>query len=198
MKFSLLAKFSGYDCWSHELTISDLNRDLPEFCAKHGLSYDISKPGDSEYEYLGRENQHVEFKTNDDDKHFWKTRYGDTCAERFETELEAREHAAKELSEPWLLAQDIAVSGVLGKAAFKEFVDLLGAYAEDVQTMGTLGGPLSPWGGVVPDISFTMEQPLIIECIRATPIPCRKDEPMRGDERTWDRVRAATLAVFGN
>ncbi len=94
--------------------------------------------------------------------------------------------------------QDYQASGIVDRETLTRLIDDLGAFAEDCETMGTLGGPLAPWGGIVADIPFRIESQVLIECIRVTPIPCGTDgEPLKGDERTWDRVRAAMLAVYG-
>lgn len=98
-----------------------------------------------------------------------------------------------------IAGRTLTASGVLGKARFKRLIDDLGAYASDVETMGTLGGPLS--GGmptIVPDVDFVIESPLLIACIRVTPFPTDgKGEPLAGNEQTWPRLRRAMLSVFG-
>ena len=97
--------------------------------------------------------------------------------------------------------QDLTASGIIGKEAFTELMESIGAYPEDCETLGTLGGPLAPWGGVVPDISFRMECQELIDSIRVTPVPKRFErEPASPEEAedTWDRLRAAIFKYFEN
>lgn len=94
--------------------------------------------------------------------------------------------------------QDVQASGILDRKQFERFIEDLGAYAEDCLTMGTLGGPLS--GGMlycVPDISFMMESSRLIESIRVTPIPSKYEPSGQCNERTWDRLRAVMLKLYG-
>ena len=128
---------------------------------------DVTEPGDSEYAYL-----------------------------------------ADEGSEEWREAYDVTVSGLFDRETFDAWVDALYLRADDTETMGTLGGPLSM--GCVPDIVFELREQWVIDSIRVTPvIEDRNGEPLpnmervpeeqRADvaERTWQRIRKATLAVYG-
>ena len=92
--------------------------------------------------------------------------------------------------------QDCQASGIIERDKFTEFVESIGAYAEDCETLGTLGGPL---GSIVGDIPMRCESQVLIESIRVTPVPCNSNgEFLAGDERTWDRVRSAFISVYGN
>lgn len=184
LKFSVLANFTAV----HDFYLmSDLTyQDCKRACEEAGLDFSESEPGDNDHTYLAK---------IDDDKaaeiraHLRILGDGVTySAEKF-TWCERMAIDARE----------ITASGILTKDQFTRFIDSLGAFAEDCETLGSLGGPLS--GGMpylVPDVSFRCESPIVIECIRATPFPCdRNGEPLRGDERTWERVRNATLATYG-
>ena len=176
MEFSVVAHFSGIP---GEYSPCDTSYDDALRASQaSGLSVDETEPGDSEYAYLATE-------CGEPDPDSWWGKWKERV-------------------------QDCTVSGIIGRDAFTRWLDDLGAFAEDCGTMGTLGGPLAPWGGVVADISFRIESQVLIESIRATPIPGTVDEPLgkvRGatdDERgadadrIWQRIRKATLAVYGS
>jgi hypothetical protein len=85
-------------------------------------------------------------------------------------------------------------SALLNRRQFDEFVDALGLYAEDVQTMGSLGAPGFGFGWS-PAISFTSDDPDAILNAYVTPIPeCRKQ---RFDDRDWERLRRVVLSIYG-
>ena len=95
--------------------------------------------------------------------------------------------------------QDIQASGIVSREQLEMFLDGLGAFAEDCETMGTLGGPLSdgmPY--IVPDISFICESPILIECIRITPIPSKFEPNSCLTEASWGRTRKAMLSLYGS
>lgn len=82
---------------------------------------------------------------------------------------------------------------VLTREQFDEFVDRCGLVAEDAQTMGSLGAP--GFGvGWAPAISFNGDDPDAILNAYVTPIPETRKESL--DERDWERVREAVLAVY--
>jgi hypothetical protein len=83
---------------------------------------------------------------------------------------------------------------LLTRDQFNDFVNACGLHAEDVQTMGSIGSPGfdSGWS---PAISFTSDSQDAILSAYVTPIP--EVERKHGNERHWDRVRNAVLAVFG-
>lgn len=83
---------------------------------------------------------------------------------------------------------------VLNRKQFDEFINHCELVAEDVQTMGSLGAPGCGFG-CSPAISFTSDAPDAIQSAFITPLPeVRKEQ---GDERDWQRVRNAMLAVYG-
>ncbi len=187
MKFSVLLTVTGLPDRSYqEIDYGDVKRAVE----KSGLDVSEGEPGDHDYVYLAKEDgmedeeleeirAHLRILgdgvTYDLKKFSWSERLG----------IEGRE---------------LTASGIIGKKAFRQLIDDLGAQADDCQTMGTLGGPLS--GGMpycVPDISFSIGSCSLLDSIRVTPVPCdRNGEPLEGDERTWDRLRSATLAVFAD
>ena len=83
---------------------------------------------------------------------------------------------------------------VLDREQFDAFVEHCGLAAENVQTMGSLGAP--GYGlGCSPAISFTSGDPDAIQSAYVTPLPQVRKEC--GDQRDWNRVRSAVLAVYG-
>ena len=83
---------------------------------------------------------------------------------------------------------------VLTRKEFDEFINCCGLFAEDVQTMGSLGAP-GCGVGLSPAISFTSDDPDAIRSAYVTPLPEVRKE--LGDERDWQRVRNAMLSVYG-
>jgi len=86
-------------------------------------------------------------------------------------------------------------TSLLDRNQFDEFVNALGLYAEDVQTLGSLGAPGFGFGWS-PAISFTTENPDAILNAYVTPIPETRKQQF--DDRDWQRVREAVLSVYGN
>lgn len=84
--------------------------------------------------------------------------------------------------------------GILDREQFDEFVDHCGLFAEDVETMGSLGAPGFGFGWA-PAISFNGDDPDAIQNAYVTPLPEVEKESC--DERDWKRVRGAVLAVYG-
>jgi hypothetical protein len=84
--------------------------------------------------------------------------------------------------------------GMLTKEQFREFVQAVGLFADDAQTMGSLGAPGSGFGWA-PAISFSGggDQRAVLNAY-VTPIPEVKKEGL--DKRDWRRVRRAVLNVF--
>jgi len=192
MQFSVVATFAGIpNVYSHDTSYGDVLRA----CENAGFDVSESEPGDTDYRYLASEH----YPSTD----FEWTDLPEDAQERADAiDALAEKHGVDSDDFWWRWgwdAQEIQVAGILDKKAFSRWLDDLGAFAEDCQTLGTLGGPLSdgmPY--VVPDIPFRMESQILIESIRATPIPTdHKGEPLRGDQHTWDRLRKATLAVYG-
>lgn len=112
------------------------------------------------------------------------------------------DYLAKESeSEAWEGIYDITVSGILDRETFTRWVEDLGLYAEDVRTLGTLGGPGNPMG-LYPDIAFAGEYLTIIESVRVSPLPdVGPPASLPNDEawanHAWERVRGAVLTVYG-
>lgn len=85
-------------------------------------------------------------------------------------------------------------AAILNRADFDRFVDQLGLFAEDVQTLGSIGAPGCGYGWV-PAISFTSRNPDAIQIAYVTPLPDVRRQEL--GEHDWDRVRSAVLAVYG-
>ena len=83
---------------------------------------------------------------------------------------------------------------VLNREHFDEFVNHTGLFAEDVETMGSLGAPGIGLGWA-PAISFHADDPDAIQNAYVTPIP--EVERQSCGENDWDRVRGAVLSVYG-
>jgi len=94
----------------------------------------------------------------------------------------------------WLAkVQDLQASGIIPYVKLQEIVCSTGVIASSCGTLGTLGGPLAPWGGIVPDVAF--EQAVdtrVVISLRVTPvevdtegnpIPCRSVQ-------WWQQARA--------
>jgi len=82
---------------------------------------------------------------------------------------------------------------VLSREQFDEFTQKCGLFAEDVQTMGAIGTPGCGFG-CAPAISFRSDDSDAIQSAYVTPLP--EVEKKHFDERDWDRVRDAMLAVY--
>lgn len=98
--------------------------------------------------------------------------------------------------------QDFEASGFIDREHFDFLVSKLGLHASSCKTLGTIGAPFfvaQERYGPMPDIAFEMDSPNVIECVRVTPIPWsrRKDQPQKGNELTWPRLRKAVLSVYG-
>lgn len=83
---------------------------------------------------------------------------------------------------------------VLNREQFNEFVDHCGLFAERTETMGSIGAPGFGYGWA-PAVSFRSDDPDAIQSAYVTPIPEVERESC--DERDWQRVRGAVLAVYG-
>jgi hypothetical protein len=82
------------------------------------------------------------------------------------------------------------------EAAFKEFVDYCGLYADDVETMGSLGAPGFGWG-LAPAISFTGDVDGAFLSAYVTPIPGTKPPKTKAAmARAWKRLRAGIIARY--
>ena len=89
---------------------------------------------------------------------------------------------------------------VLTKEQFVEFIDHTGLFAEETETMGSVGAP--GFGvGWAPAISFRGEDEDAIQSAYVTPLPTRDGSgtPIRPNEcsgRDWSRVRKSVIAAF--
>lgn len=83
---------------------------------------------------------------------------------------------------------------VLTRVQFDQFTRRTGLTAEDVRTMGSIGPP-GLGCGWAPAISFNGDDPDAIQNAYVTPLP--EVEKDRLDDRDWERVRGAVLAVYG-
>ena len=83
---------------------------------------------------------------------------------------------------------------LLTREQFSEFVEHCGLKAENVRTLGSIGA-LGCGLGSAPAVSFTGDDEDAIQSVYVTPLP--KTTKEHGDERDWERVRTAVLAVYG-
>jgi len=94
----------------------------------------------------------------------------------------------------------------LTKEQFLKFQNDCNIYADDVETMGSIGAPGFEFG-LAPAISFSDSSRDIVDedygyILNAyvTPVPCYPDEsPIREDglnERDWERTRSVVIAMF--
>jgi hypothetical protein len=83
---------------------------------------------------------------------------------------------------------------ILNREQFDNFVNRSGLSAENCETMGSLGAPGFGFGWA-PAISFNADDPDAIQNAYVTPIP--EVEREQCNERDWERVREAVLAVYG-
>ena len=138
---------------------------------KFSVIYSVDVPGDAEV--LDREPPNLDL---------WEETEGDQQYEY--GYLEGR----------WEHGRHRKWAAILERKDFDQFVKHCGLFAEDVQTMGSIGAPGFGFGWA-PAISFTSNDPDAIQGAYVTPIPEVAKEAY--DERDWDRVRSAVLAVYG-
>lgn len=82
---------------------------------------------------------------------------------------------------------------ILDREQFDEFIDRCGLFAERCETMGSIGA-LGFGFSWAPAISFRSDDPDAIQSAYVTPIP--EVEKDHFDDRDWERVRSAVLAVY--
>ncbi len=85
-------------------------------------------------------------------------------------------------------------AALLNREQFDQFIARCNLIAENIQTMGSLGAPGFDFGWA-PALSFNGHDPCAIQNAYVTPIPEVERETC--DERDWQRVRSAMLAVYG-
>lgn len=95
----------------------------------------------------------------------------------------------------WENGQHRKWGAVLDREQFDEFVSALCLYADSTPTMGSIGAPGCGFG-ISPAISFSRDDPDAILSAYVTPMPETSKE--HGDERDWNRVVNAVLAVYGD
>ena len=88
---------------------------------------------------------------------------------------------------------------LLTRDEFDAFVRHVGIWAEDVETMGSLGAPGFDFA-LAPAISFTSHDGEAILSAYVTPLPSFRPTK-RGDDRAWqdrawERLKGAILAVY--
>ena len=98
------------------------------------------------------------------------------------------------LEGPWEKGHHRKWAGVLTRGEFDRFARRCSLTAEDVRTMGSLGTPGCGYGWA-PAVSFRSDDPDAITSAYVTPLPEVSKEGL--DDRDWERVRAAVLAVYG-
>ncbi len=92
--------------------------------------------------------------------------------------------------------KDIQAQGILDKKPFTQLVNLLGAWASDTPTLGTMGGPLGACH--VPDVDFETDDPNLLVTMRVTPVPdfVYENRVKRGPVE-FDRLAQATVQCYG-
>jgi hypothetical protein len=87
--------------------------------------------------------------------------------------------------------------GELTKEEFTKFVDKIGLYAEDIETMGSLTMEY----GYIPAISFNyeicyMDEPILSAYV--TPFPeLKRGITLPLDNRQWERIKKAVIRQYG-
>ena len=96
----------------------------------------------------------------------------------------------------WEKGKHRKLVGLLLRPHFEALIEDLGLYAEDVETMGSLGAPgLFPEVWCAPAICFNGEDPSCIQNMYVTPIP--EVLGINIDEARWGRVRRAVIDHYG-
>ena len=88
------------------------------------------------------------------------------------------------------------VCGVLTRTQFERFLDDTGLFAEDVETLGSLGAPGFEFG-LAPAISFRGDDPEAIQSAYVTPFPSFAPSTWASNtEKNWQRIRRAVIALY--
>lgn len=114
--------------------------------------------------------------------------------EKFDETEDDSNHEYDYLMGCWENGHHSKLCGILNKEEFKKFIDDTGLWAEDVETMGSIGAPGLGYG-VSPAISFISGKYDAILSAYITPIPEASRE--RCKESDWNRVKNAVLRMFG-
>lgn len=99
----------------------------------------------------------------------------------------------------WEKGKHRKLIGVLTQEQFDEFVEELGLFAEDVETLGSLGVPWAGCGGlgVAPAISFISEDPEAIQGAYVTPIPqCDPPEDEEEMREVWEELKRKIVEKY--
>jgi len=94
----------------------------------------------------------------------------------------------------WEIGSHRKWCAMLDRQQFDDLVDRCGLHAEHCGTMGSIGAPGFGFGWA-PAISFTSNDTDAIQSAYVTPVPEVERESC--NERDWERVRGAVLAVYG-
>lgn len=178
LRFSVVASFSGQhpelSDYCHDVTLQDVIRDWPDG------KLEPSEPFESEYAYCARQGS-IPSRILD--------RLEEASGEtKFQICRKLKEFYPRESF--WACIADAQGSGIFDRKTFLKWIDDIGASFETDATLGTLGGPLAPWGGIVPDMAFNIESQTLISSIRVTPILCKDGEPVRApSEWEWERIK---------
>jgi len=161
LEYSIVAEFTALP---HDI------RDIDYWSNQVPLGITISEPGDHDYIYLAVEEELPNHTPTDPDQPCLDCpiREEDSCP--FWCQFAYK-------------GQVLHASGILTQKEFDKWVSNLYLVADSTETMGTLGGPLAPWGGVVPDIVFQYESQTVIASIRVTPFVV--DENREGVPIPW-------------
>ncbi len=92
----------------------------------------------------------------------------------------------------WVGGRHRKLVGLLVRPHFEALVEDLGLYAEDVETMGSIGAPgLFPEVWCAPAIAFNGDDPEAIQSMYVTPIP--EVLGIGIDEERWERLRRVLI-----
>jgi hypothetical protein len=190
--YSVVASFTGWYAdpryWPSDVTL----RDVCNVLRRLKLPFTRTRQGDSEYSYLAEEDT---------------VGFPEEYRKRYRNRRPVNEEPFPSKWDFFRRLSDVDVSGILNHSQLVVLTDDLGLYATNTKTMGTLGGPLSSWGGVVPDICLESDSSVLICSVRVTPFCPEWDrfsgEKMRerfGDDARinwYNRVRSRFIRQFG-
>jgi hypothetical protein len=85
--------------------------------------------------------------------------------------------------------------GDLSRQEFDAFVNRMGLFAESIETLGTL----SPYGVVMPAISFDSDKMNVVLNAYVTPYPSLMSGWWNADrqQNAWRRIKRAMVSVYG-
>lgn len=94
----------------------------------------------------------------------------------------------------WVNGSHRKWAAILDRQQFDEFVEQCGLTADETETMGSLGAPGFGFGWA-PAVNFTCDDCDAIKSAYVTPVPDIDRTELT--ERDWERLRRATLSVYG-